>query len=44
MFQNLGIDYTYTVESSIGYFYDSEQLRVFEFTQMEWSKMGAAIA
>jgi len=34
MFQNLGIEYTYTVESSIGYFYDSEKLKIFEFSQL----------
>jgi hypothetical protein len=44
MFQNLGIEYTYTVESSIGYFYDSEKLQLFEFSQLDWVKMGQSIA
>ena len=44
MFESLGIEYTYTVESSIGYFYDSELLKIFEFSQQQWYKMGVAIA
>lgn len=43
MFEAFQIPYTYTVESSIGCYYDSELLKVFPFNAVSYAKMGAAI-
>jgi hypothetical protein len=44
MFDQLKIPFTYTVESSIGYFYDCSKLKIFEFNSKYWMEIGMAIA
>ncbi len=43
MFEQLRIPYTYTIESSIGLYYDFGEKTVAEFEEKAWAKMGADI-
>lgn len=38
------INFTFTIETSIGYFYDCENFKTEKFSILEWKKMGASIA
>lgn len=44
MFEHFKINFTYTIETSIGFFYDCENLRTVNFSHEEWKKMGVSIA
>lgn len=44
MFEHLQIPYTFTIETSIGYFYDPHLLKTLPFGSKEWKTMGTAIA
>lgn len=43
MFQQIKIPYTYTIESSIGLYYDFNGKILTEFEEKAWSLMGADI-
>ena len=43
MFENVSIPFTYTVESSIGFYYDSEKMKTFPFSAEAWKQVGEAI-
>jgi cytosolic carboxypeptidase protein 2/3 len=43
MFEHLRIAYTFTIETSIGYYYDCVNLKTVQFTKDEWAKVGASI-
>jgi len=44
MFEHFRIIFTYTIETSIGYFYDCQKMFTFQFDQQEWNKIGGSIA
>ena len=43
LFDQIKIPYTFTIESSIGLFYDAQKLKTLEFTLEDWMAMGATI-
>lgn len=43
MFLNLKIPYTYTIECSNGFFYNSESLITYEFNRVKWLELGVCI-
>jgi hypothetical protein len=43
MFESFKIPFTYTVESSIGFYYDSSQFKTFLFNTESYIQMGASI-
>lgn len=43
MFEEVGIPYTYTVESSNGFYYDPATLSTCQFTRPKWLEMGLHI-
>ncbi len=40
MFEQLKVPYTYTIESSIGLYYDFQAKIVMEFEEQAWKDMG----
>jgi hypothetical protein len=43
MFSHLNIPYTYTVESSMAFFYNAEAMQTFPFTRIKWLELGNCI-
>ena len=43
MFEYFEIPFTYTVESSIGSYYDCEKLKIFQYDAESWFEMGSSI-
>jgi hypothetical protein len=44
MFEHFRIIFTYTIETSIGYFYDCQKMATLQFNQQEWNGIGGSIA
>lgn len=43
MFENFAIPFTYTIETSIGLYYDPEKMKTLPFDIGSWKKMGSSI-
>jgi hypothetical protein len=43
MFEHLKIAFTFTIETSIGFYYDCQHFKTEQFDKEGWSRMGASI-